>query len=246
MITLFDSNCSYGRHACPPYRYAATATDLLQEMDFCGIDQALVHHANMRFASPVAWNQVLAEEIKGHPRLWPTWAILPSQTGEFPEADELAKRMRVHGVRALWAFPAEHHYCLDNLTFGPLLEALAGLRIPLLVKNNLLAIKALLKEQPGLIIVAMNQGPHSLERYLRPMLDAFPNLYVETSCLIVDGLIEESCRRYGPHRLIFGSGYPNNCSGAALLHLAQADIDLEARQAVASGNLERLLGEVRL
>jgi predicted TIM-barrel fold metal-dependent hydrolase len=246
VIRFFDGNCSYGRAARPPFRYAATAQDLLREMDFCGIDSALVHHTNMRFSSPREWNPVLVEEVKSHPRLQPTWAILPSQTGEFPKADELAPAMRSNGIRALWAFPAEHRYCLDSLTFGPLLEVMANLRMPLLAKDNLLSIKALLKEQPGLIVVAMNQGPHSLERYLRPMLDAFPNLHVETSCLIVEGLIEEFCRRYGPNRLIFGSGFPNNCAGASLLHVAQADIGPETRQAVAAGNLERLLGEVRL
>ena len=69
---------------------------------------------------------------------------------------------------------------------------------------------------------------------------------METSYYIVDGLIEESCDRYGPSRLLFGSGFPDNCSGAALLRLAQADIDDEAKQAVATGNMERLLAEACL
>jgi len=245
-MKFLDCNCSYGRHARPSFRYAATAQELLDEMDFCGIDGALVHHANMRFAWPMSWNQVLSEEVKNQSRLQATWAILPPQTGELPAIEEFLRAMNACHIRALWAFPQEHHYCLDSLTFGPLFEAMKRLRIPLLAKDNLLSIKTLLKEQPGLIVVAMNQGPHSQERCLRPMIDAYPDLYLDTSCLIVDGLIEEFCRRYGPDRLLFGSGFPNNCSGAALLRVAQADVDSQARQAIAAGNLERLLREVRL
>ncbi len=241
MTRYFDINSSYGRAARPPFRFAATAEELLDEMDFCGIGEALVHHTNQRFSSPVEWNPVLAEALRGRPRLHATWAILPSQTGEMPPLDKFLEAMRKNGIRALWAFPQEHHYCLDTMTFGPLFEAMAELRIPLLVKDNLMAIKSLLAEQPDLIVVAMNQGPHSHEWYLRPMLDTFANLHVETSCMIVDGLIEEFCRRYGPQRLIFGSGFPNNCSGAAMFHLAHADIDEASLQAVAAGNLEQLL-----
>ena len=81
-MRVFDCNCSFGHCARPPLRYAADALELIQEMDFCGIDEALVYHANMRFASPTVWNPILVEEVKNKPRLEPTWAILPSQTGE--------------------------------------------------------------------------------------------------------------------------------------------------------------------
>lgn len=101
-------------------------------------------------------------------------------------------------------------------------------------------------ECPELIIVAMNVGPHSLERYLRPLLDDFPTLYIETSHYLVEGLIEEFVARYGPERLLFGSGFPDVCTGAAMLRLAQADIAEDAKVAIAGGNLARLLAEVRL
>ena len=149
--------------------------------------------------------------------------------------------MRGHGIRALRAFPQEHHYSLDWLTFGELFKMLAERRIPLFAKENLLLLKELLEDSPALTVVAVNQGPHSLERYLRPLLDRYPNLYVDTAYYMVEGLIEEFCERYGPDRLLFGSGFPDNCSGAALLRLAQADIGEAARSAIAGENLERLL-----
>lgn len=245
-MELFDCNCSYGRAARPPYRFAADVAELAAELDECGIDRALVYHTNMRFASPTTWNEVCSAELVGHPRLAATWAILPPSCGELPPPADLVARMKAHGVRALRAFPQEHRYRLDRATLGDLLPLLVERRIPLFAKENLYALKELLTECPELIVVAVNQGPHSLERHLRPLLDRFPSLYLETSYLLVEGLLEEFCTRYGPERLLFGSGFPDNCSGAALLRLAAADLSEDCRRAIAAGNLTRLLGEVRL
>jgi hypothetical protein len=245
-IEWFDCNCSFGFPAIPVFRYAATAGDLLEEMRWCGIDRALVYHASMRFDSPVVGNQRVLEGVEGRPELMPTWAILPCQTGEFPHPDDLLPAMAANKVRALRAFPNEHRYALDALTFKDLMLALQNRCIPLFVKLDLRGIGRFLASFPNQVVVAVNQGPHSLERYLRPLLDAYPNLYVDTSYYMVDGLIEAFCARYGSHRLLFGTAYPDNCSGAALLRLAHADISEKDRAAIAGGNLKRLLAEARI
>jgi predicted TIM-barrel fold metal-dependent hydrolase len=77
------------------------------------------------------------------------------------------------------------------------------------------------------------------------LIERYPNLIFETSGYVVDNGIEEFCRRYSASRLVFGSGYPENSSGAAMLALAQAEIPDVARQAIASENLSRLLAEAR-
>jgi uncharacterized protein len=245
-VEVFDCNACFGDSARPAFRYARTAAALEEEMDFSGIDEALVYHAGMRFGDPAAWNSRLSAEIAGRPRLRPTWAILPSQTGEQPEPRAFLLAMAESGVRALRAFPQEQHYPLDGSTFGPLLEMLADRRIPLLVKDNLAAIGRLLGEFPDLTVVAVSQGPHSLERYLRPLVERYPNLYIDTSCYLVEGLIEELCGRYGPDRLLYGSGFPDNAAGGPFLRLAAADIGRADREAVACGNLRRMLEEARI
>ena len=245
-MDLFDCNCCFGPMARPAERYAPDAAALLAEMDFCGIDRALPYHVGMRFGVAHEWNDRLVREVAALPRLQPTWTILPAQTGEMPAPAALLAAMRASGVRALRAFPDEHHYRLNRATFGELFDLLSERRVPLFVKQNIVAIGDLVAEFPRLIVVAVNQGPHSLERYLRPLMDRHANLHVETSHYMVAGLIEESVERYGPHRLLFGSGFPDVCSGAALLRLARAEIDDDARAAIAGANLERLLSEVQI
>ena len=51
MIEFFDCDAGFGRAMVPPMRYAATADELLEEMDFCGIGEALVYHAAMRWVA---------------------------------------------------------------------------------------------------------------------------------------------------------------------------------------------------
>lgn len=243
---FFDCNCSYGNSGRPPIRYASCPDELLAEMDWCGIDRALPYHAGMRFDSPLSWNAQIIADMEGHARLQPSWALLPDQTGEFPPADTLLAMMSEHDVQVLRAFPDESRYRLDRRTFSRLLSLLTACRVPLFVKQNLLAIGELLSEFPDLLVVAMNVGPHSLERYLRPLLDEFPALHIESSHYMVEGLIEEFVQRYGPERLLFGSGYPDICSGAALMRLQGAEISETDRVAIAGGNLMRLLSEVRI
>jgi len=106
-------------------------------MDWCGIDAALVYHANQRFASPVTWNPALAGELKGCKRLVPTWAILPESCKELQPAEELVSEMKRRGIAALWAFPQEHRYRLDGGSFKDLFRLMAQKRIPLFAKENL-------------------------------------------------------------------------------------------------------------
>ena len=62
-MEIFDCNCSIGG-PIPAFRYACNAIELIQEMDFCGIDNALVYHADMRFSLPFLANSKLLQEIK--------------------------------------------------------------------------------------------------------------------------------------------------------------------------------------
>ena len=70
-MKFFDCNCSFGNHPRPTFRHAKDSEELMQELDFCGIERALVFHSGMRFSSPLDWNEELSREIAGRPRLFP-------------------------------------------------------------------------------------------------------------------------------------------------------------------------------
>ena len=186
------------------------------------------------------------DRTRGQPRLCPTWALLPSQTGEQPPLQTLLSHMRQHGIRALRLFPDDHRYFLDEITWADQMPVLMERRIPLFIRASLDRIASLLRAFPELIVVTGSQGSNPLDRYAWPLVEKFPNLVFDTSSYLVDGGIEEFCRRYSPARLVFGSGFPDNAAGAAMLLLTHAEISDAERQAIASDNLCRLLEGARL
>jgi hypothetical protein len=245
-LKFFDGNCALGPYRTRVFRFARTASELIEEMSFGNIEQALVYHTAMRFDHPCVGNELVVGETAGHPRLLPTWALLPSQTGEQPSLETMLPEMRRQGVRALWLFPDEHRYFLDEITWGQQMAACMERRIPLFIRASLDKIATLLRSFPKLVVVTGSQGSNPLDRYAWPLIEKYPNLVFETSGYLVDGGIEEFCRRYSATRLIFGSGFPDNAAGAAMLCLARAEISDAQRHSIAWGNLTRLLEEARL
>ncbi len=253
-MEYFDCNAAYGVWSVPPFRPANRVEDLLQEMEWVGIDRALVRHAGMEEYSPQVGNRLIAEETAPHPSLQPTWAILPPQTGELGTPDEFTAAMAKAGVRAVWAFPSKHRYILDAVGCGALLEVLVDRKVPLFIHRQETSrgmtgwelAGALLGEFPQLRLVVVGHGSWGEDRYFRPLMERYEGLYTDTSRYELDGGIAEFCRQYGPDRLLFGSSFPNTSAGGPMLTLAHADISDDERQAIASGNLDRLLSEVRL
>jgi len=245
-LKFFDCNCAFGPYRTRVFRFARTAGELLQEMDFANIDRALVYHTAMRFDHPSVGNELVVSEIHGLSRLLATWAILPSQTGEQPSLNTMLGQMHQHGVRALRLFPDDHRYFLDDITWADQMGVYMERRIPLFIRASLDRIAALLRSSPELIVVTGSQGSNPLDRYAWPLVERFPNLIFDTSSYLVDGGIEEFCTRYSAARLVFGSGFPDNAAGAAMLMLAHAEISDAERRAIASDNLCRLLQEARL
>lgn len=238
---FFDCNCAFGPYRTRVFRFARTAEELIEELDYVNIERALVYHTAMRFDHPSVGNELVISGTRNQPRLWPTWTLLPSQTGEQPPLDVLLASMRQHNVRALRMMPDDHRYFTDEITWGDQLSVLMERRIPLFVRAKLDMVAQLLSSFPDLIVITGSQGSNPLDRYAWPLIERYPNLIFETSAYLVDGGIEEFCRRYSAKRLVFGSGFPDNANGSAMLHLAHAEISDTDRQTIAWDNLCRLL-----
>ena len=80
----------------------------------------------------------------------------------------------------------------------------------------------------------------------RPLLERYPNLYVDTAQYLLDGGIEGLVATYGAHHLLFGSGFPESYFAGMMMALKHAKIPAEAKEAIAHGNIERLMLEAEL
>ena len=105
---------------------------------------------------------------------------------------------------------------------------------------------SLLADFPQLTLVAAGHGPWGRDRYFRPLLERYPNFYVDTANYELDWGLADLCSKYGYERILFGTNTPHRTMGGPLLTLLHAPISDAAKRAIAAGNLERLLGEVKL
>ena len=144
-LKFFDCNCAFGPYRTRVFRFARTAGELVEEMDFGNVERALVYHTAMRFDHPAVGNELVVREARGHPRLLSTWALIPGQTGEQPALETLLREMRSRGVRALRLFPDEHRYFLDEVTWGDQMAVLMERRVPLFIRASLDKIAGLLR-----------------------------------------------------------------------------------------------------
>jgi uncharacterized protein len=242
----FDCNVSFGIPTIPPVSFAPTAEGLLEEMDFCGIAEALVCHAATREGSAQRANQFVVAETTGLSRLHPVWAILPPQTGEIGTVADWLGAMKAHQVQALIACPEKHRYLLNGVTFGPLFEEMSARGLPLILQPNWSEVASLLADFPRLTVMVVNHSGWGQDRFFRPLMQRYERCYIDTASYDLDGGIADLVSWGGPERLLYGSGFPAMQMGASLLTVAQAAISDEAKAAIASGNLRRLLSEVKL
>jgi len=252
-MEYFDCNTFIGLPTNAMLRPAKTAKDLIAQMDRSGIEKALVWHVAQKDFSATAGNGMLAEAIAKHKdRLVGCWSIITSQTGEMPASKKFFAKMASAGVKALRAFPEAHRYLLRKEVFGELFEAMEESKVPLLlamksgVQVNWNETYDLLEDFPKLTVILCDVGLWGPDRYIRPLLDKYPNVYVELSEYIVDGGIEGICGRYGPGRLLFGTGFPALDHGGPMLAIKHAKVPEKSKEMIAAGNMEKILGGVKL
>ena len=103
-LMFFDANCRVGDfgNAYPGVK------ELLSDMDYYGVDKALVRHNGIPMA-PLSTNQEIARMLKEEDpdqRLTGVWCILPDSCDEIPEPDEFFRQMKENriGLRFFWIF----------------------------------------------------------------------------------------------------------------------------------------------
>ena len=248
-MNYFDCNAFIGRPARREiFLPAPTAVDILSEMDYCGVEKALVWHAAQLDASQQAGNELLTAAIQSQPRLYGCMTIMPNQAKEFPPFEEFNKIMRQSRMVALRAFPIDHHYLLNRIAMDSWLEPIITRRIPLILSVaygcNWDIIYSLLADFPDLVCIICDHGCWGEDRRFRPLIENFANVYIDTANYLLDGGIEAFVERYGPERILFGSGFPRSHFGGMMMAIQHAQISDQARSAIAGGNLSRIIEEV--
>ena len=242
-VPVFDANVRVGDlHYQPsPCR---NREQLLAEMDRHGVEKALVYHAQTEEVSPLDGNGFLEEWLDGN-RLLPQWSMTPTPDS-LAQVQGLHEQGRVHSVRL-------HNARRVGLPFRPwacgtMLSWLSENRIPLwipLPDADADELATTLSAFPELVTVLV--GAHySHALWVRPLMTALPNAYLELSRIEPLGEVDALCDEYGAERFVYGSWYDRLAMGSMLFYLHHTDISDSDLELICAGNLHRILqGEGR-
>lgn len=256
-LNFFDYNVRIGKGNRPvketPEFYGNVET-LIKEMDYFGIQDALVFHRIAQEGSTHLGNKILMEEISEYKNLHPCWVLSPHVVRKEDRPENLIKEMKTHGVKAVRLFPqAEgfYGYPFTEWMCGDLLKGLERERIPVLLNSphaldsslptSYERLNELCRKYPELPVIV---GGWGIPFAMNPLLGIHKNLYLNVNSLSGHERIEFICRNYGAERLIFGTRFgtsPFTCLGASITVVTMADIKEEDKQKIAGDNLRRLL-----
>jgi len=248
-LIYLDCFTAIGRHTAADALESWSVDHLLQEMARCHIHGALVYSHQAREIHPTLGNPQISALCRQHPELAPCWIGLPHQTNEFFKPDALIKEMEAQNVAALKLYPRIYEFPVDDRTLGPLLSALqeAGILLIMDAGRYEEAVQITWPEVAWICSTfpRLNLLLHSLRweatRALAPLAVEFSNLYLEFSNYQGNRMLEYWCETIGHERLLFGSEAPRRSQGAARSYIDYADLTHEQKQAIAGGNLKRLL-----
>ena len=261
-MKLFDCNASFGldmvNHECVNHEnfvvmekvdIAATAKELIAEMDYVGIEKASVWHRSQYEQDATVGNRKLTEAIKGYEdRLIPSWTVLPDITDTDYAPDVFFDEMKKYGVKTLRAFPEQDRFLLCDVTMGEQLSLISELKIPLYLTpmNGFEPIYKVLEEFPELTVILCNIGWWPSARLVYPLIKRYPNFYFETGDFSMLHGIEEVCKKFGSERLLYGTNFPTNSMAGSVYTLMKAGITDADRDNISHKNMERLISEVKL
>jgi predicted TIM-barrel fold metal-dependent hydrolase len=245
-LEFWDCHAMVGRATVPPPGGTLDVAALTAELARAGIARALAHHGVARDYDPAVGNELLLQEVAAAPSLVPCATLLPPSTGELAPLEALLPALIASGVRAVRLYPRSHNFSLAEWCSGALLDALERRQLPLsldLAETDWEAIHQLCRAHPRLPVMVTRVN-YRQERYLYPLWELHQNLHVEISLFQAHRALEEAVLRFGPQRLLFGTGLPAFDAGAPLLMVYRCEVADDARRAIAGGNLRRLLGAV--
>jgi uncharacterized protein len=242
---FFDCNKYFGP-GFPEHPDFPGATDLLSHMNRLGIDRVVAWHTAARENHPMAGNEQMLRELEATDtadRIVPSFIITRSIIDEHGEMERLLDLVKKHNIKAFHFFPEKSGSSLNDI--APLIRTILPFNPVLFLdsfENLGDDIESLLKfsaDFPRVNIIFTNAMWGHLGK-LYKLMEARPNILVDTSLLHVYKANEYIIRKFGAERLIFGTGYKSN-NGASIAALAHAEITPEHARMIAHGNLERLL-----
>jgi hypothetical protein len=223
------------------------------------ISKAIVTH---KLSHAYDWNigneKLLASDLgRELENVYYSYALSPDAWWTF-DFDTYLKAAWQNKVRLFRVFPRTHFFYLNDAYMKRIYRCLSKARFPVMLDFKQLdvtgnkyfdvdVLERVLGENermPFILETTLKQCMFS--RYFFPLLEQFPNLFIEVSGLILVDQIEGYVERYGAGRLIFGTNTPNLPAEINTNRIVLADISEEDKEKIAFGNMDAIVEGIDL
>ena len=247
-MTVWDFSGFVGAWGFWPLK-ERTAADVIALMDFHNIESAVVGSTR---ALQSDWrlgnDEVLEAAAASNGRLIPFVTIDSTR----PDPAELLAEYAAAGARGIRCYPSHHHNTLPSQL--ELLCATAqanGLVVTLVMRAimdwsfpvaSIEAFERLFPQFPGVqfVLHGLNYGEESWNGIR--LLNMYPNVWLETSCLQGLNSIAQLVSQGDASRVLLGIGIPLQYPACGIAKLEKAKISSADKDALAHLNAKRLLG----
>lgn len=245
-MRFIDCNCAVGKPADTKHFLCSTQVlPLMERLEYCHVDRAICWHYYSREGAPWAGNEMAVSLAKKNTKMIPAMVLLPNATKEIPDDEVVLEFAQKNAVGAIRIFPQSHMFSTRNYASANIYLVARELHLPVMLdfsQTSADSLYEMARENPEVHFIITSIYYRNL-RYLYPVLEQCPNVYLETGFLKTLGSIESLCQRFGAHRLLYGSGAPEYDMGAAIGLILSAAISTEEKNLIASVNILRLMGE---
>jgi len=251
---FFDGDIGVGQSGLG-YPVSGHPQELLVMMDRYRIEKALVYDRGAVESGLFDRFSLVLDFCAGSDRLYPTISLAPPATREMPPPDELIDIILAKGMKAVRVWPNYHAFDFDVFNFSAMLETLAEHRVPLFYHSNAAQdhpwahrlawrnIREVAQAFPQLPIIVIWTGMQE-NRHTLPVLEQCPNVISDLTCVSFQ-YIEFVVEHFGSKQLCFASHHPIHDAGIYTSWINYSGITDEDRDAIAFGNLQRLVEDIR-
>ncbi|MBN1488655.1 MAG: amidohydrolase family protein [Phycisphaerae bacterium] len=237
-LPVIDAHAMLGEEA----HLHLDAETLLRRMDAAEVTMAIARPMGAGLVVDHAAGNALV--LKAGPRIRGLVTANPWWGGKALDA---VARGRDDGAVGLFLDPTRQGFMPTESIAMPLFERAAEYGWPVLVRTgtyvcaDLLAVAEVARRLPATPFIAGFGGFADMWFDLPGTFAAIPNLYVDTSMMIGDG-IRALVTAHGPSRIVFGSAEPRNRYAVCLRTLERLGLAEDARRAILHDNAKRLFG----
>lgn len=244
-LRYFDCNCMMGRIA-EERLFFETKEELLKEMNYYGIEKALVYSSIAYQHNTEYGNKLLKEEIRNTKRLLPVAVVVPWYGPDrcLSEQTEKILKKDAYGVRL---FPQGSNFELSKLNMSEVFGVINKIKLPVFINyleiQNLEIFKETVYSYPKVpFVIAWPR--YTLARKLCGLFDSFKNIYVDISNFCSYQAIEYMGDKFGYNRFLFGSNWPYSSVCGPMMRIIYGDMSDKDKEKIAYYNLKEIIDRI--